>query len=359
MTLTLENIAKDVGAETHLYETNLTLKAGEFTILLGATGAGKTTLVKLMAGLERPTAGRITLNGRDLTRISPQKRNVSLVHQFFVNYPNMTVAQNIASPLKVARMAEAEIARRVEEAAALLRLTPYMDRKPAELSGGQQQRTALARAIVKDSDLVLLDEPLANLDYKLREELRDQLPKLFADRGSVVVYTTSEPLEALLLGGTTVCLSEGRVAQAGPTTEVYQRPADLLAAQVFSDPPMNAVPVTKFGGEIKMGPTSFATPISLANAPDGPYTMGVRPHFVSPLKHQDGISVNGIVEITELSGSESTAHFKLEGRSWVSQSPGIHSYRVGEKHEFSIDIGGCFFFDPQGNCILPDTEPAI
>ena len=180
----------------------------------------------------------------------PRKRNVSLVHQFFINYPTMTVFENIASPLRVSGVARAEIERRVRETADLLHLTPMLGRRPQELSGGQQQRTALARAIVKSSDLVLLDEPLANLDYKLREELRDQLPALFAGRGAIVVYATSEPSEALMLGGHTATLDAGRVTQFGPTQECYRAPVDLTTARVFSDPPINAAPVEKQGGEI-------------------------------------------------------------------------------------------------------------
>ena len=196
MTLELKNVVKRVGAETHIHETSLTLATEGFNVLLGATGAGKTTLIKLMAGLEQPTSGEIWFNGKNVTGRSPQRRNVSLVHQFFINYQNMTVFGNIASPLRVARLDRREIERRVGETAELLQLTPLLGRRPSELSGGQQQRTALARAIVKDSGLVLLDEPLANLYYQLREELRDQLPQLFAHRGAIVVYATSEPSEA-------------------------------------------------------------------------------------------------------------------------------------------------------------------
>ena len=221
-------------------------------MLLGATGAGKTSLIKLMAGLERPTTGTIRFDGRDVTGVSPQKRNVSLVHQFFINYPTMTVFDNIASPLRVAGVPKPEIARRVAETAELLHLGPMLARRPHELSGGQQQRTALARAIVKESGLVLLDEPLANLDYKLREELRDQLPRLFAGRGAIVVYATSEPSEALMLGGHTATMHEGRITQFGPTAEVYRAPDDLTTADVFSDPPINAAPVEKRGGEIRL-----------------------------------------------------------------------------------------------------------
>ncbi|MEM8698688.1 MAG: ABC transporter ATP-binding protein, partial [Pseudomonadota bacterium] len=308
MTLTLEHIAKHVGAEAHIHPLSASLGTAGFNILLGATNAGKTTLIKLIAGLEKPTSGRILLGDQDITKISPQRRRVSLVHQFFVNYPHMSVAENIASPLRVAGMSGPEIDRRVAEAAEILRLTPYLARRPAELSGGQQQRTALARAIVKDADIVLLDEPLANLDYKLREELRDQLPRLFADRGSVVVYATSEPSEALMLGGQTLTLHEGRLTQAGLTPEVYRDPADLTTAEVFSDPPINRAEVVKEAGEIRLGAlASWPSPPGLAEAPDGPYLLAIRPHFVTPEApshredHPPAIPLTGTVQITELS----------------------------------------------------------
>ena len=172
-----------------------------------------------------------------------QKRNVAMVYQQFINYPNFTVYENIASPLRVAGLPAAEIKAKVGKAAELLRLTPMLQRRPTELSGGQQQRTAIARALVKDSDLILLDEPLANLDYKLREELRDELPRFFAGGRRIVVYATTEPTEALLFGGNTATLHEGRITQFGPTAETYRRPSDLITAQVFSDPPINTAPV--------------------------------------------------------------------------------------------------------------------
>ncbi len=350
MSIEFRNVVKRVGVETHIHETSLTLAESGFNILLGATNAGKTTLIKMMAGLERPSSGEVWFNGANVTGKATRRRNVSLVHQFFVNYPHLSVYENIASPLRVARIAEADIKRRVHEAADVLRLGAFLQRKPAELSGGQQQRTALARAIVKDSELVLLDEPLGNLDYKLREELRDDLPKLFAGRGSVVVYATSEPTEALLLGGHTATVSEGRVTQYGETAALYHAPADLETASVFSDPPINAAPVRKSGAEILLGANArWPAQGAIAAAPDGDYLVGVRPHFVSPTSGgPQAIAVTGEVQITELSGSESIAHFNLDGRAWVSQSHGIHAYRVGARHQFHIDTRGCLYFRPDG-----------
>jgi glycerol transport system ATP-binding protein len=350
MTLELRGVTSRVGAETHLHETSLTLAPGGFNVLLGATGAGKTSLIKLMAGLDRPTTGTIRFDGRDVTGLSPQKRNVSLVHQFFINYPTMTVFDNIASPLRVAGVPKPEIARRVAETAELLHLGPMLARRPHELSGGQQQRTALARAIVKESSLVLLDEPLANLDYKLREELRDQLPRLFAGRGAIVVYATSEPSEALMLGGHTATMHEGRITQFGPTAEVYRAPDDLTTADVFSDPPINAAPVEKRGPEIiLLDDVRWPATGAAATLPDGRYTLGLRPHFVAPRRTSEAeVPLTGTVRITELSGSESVAHFQAGDGIWVAQSDGVHPYRVGDPHRFFLDVRHGLYFAPDG-----------
>jgi glycerol transport system ATP-binding protein len=204
-----------------------------------------------------------------------------MVYQQFINYPALSVYENIASPLRVAGLKRAEIDRRVKEAAKLLKLEPYLQRRPLELSGGQQQRTAIARALVKGADLVLLDEPLANLDYKLREELREELPRIFAESGAIFVYATTEPTEALLLGGNTATLLEGAVTQFGPTPLVYRRPQDLATAGVFSDPPLNTLRVTRIGPRIRLesGITAPATGV-FATVPDGSYTMGVRAHHL-------------------------------------------------------------------------------
>lgn len=347
MTLELKNVAKRVGAETHIHETNLVLPEGSFNVLLGTTLSGKTTLMQLMAGIQKPSSGEVWFRGKNVTQVPVQKRNVSMVYQQFINYPNFTVYENIASPLRVAGLPEAEIKSRVGKAADLLRLSPMLQRRPNELSGGQQQRTAIARAIVKDSDLILLDEPLANLDYKLREELRDELPKLFSGRNAIVVYATTEPTEALLFGGNTATLQEGRVTQFGPTSQIYRRPRDLITAQVFSDPPINSARIVKKGKEILLG-DKIRWPAGKAGAaiPDGEYTLAIRPHHISPIDHGNGHAmVEGRVLVTELSGSESVIHFDLNGRTWVSQSHGIHPFEVGSTAKLYVDVDQSLFFD--------------
>jgi glycerol transport system ATP-binding protein len=267
-----------------------------------------------------------------------------MVYQAFINYPSFSVYDNIASPLKVAGLPKDEIDRQVRRFAGLLQLTPMLDRLPSELSGGQQQRTALARALVKGADLVLLDEPLANLDYKLREELRDELPKLFADTGATVVYATSEPLEALMLGGHTATLKEGRVVQFGPTSQIYRHPDTLESAQVFSDPPINTASIEKRGNQAHLDDAAnWELPGTVRDLPDGSYKIALRPHHLLP--SGDGVEVEGEVQITEISGSESIVRVNIAGNNWVSEAHGIHSYEYGARARFHFDPARCFYFD--------------
>jgi glycerol transport system ATP-binding protein len=352
MTLELKQVAKRNGAEMHIYPTDLRLERGSFNVLLGTTLAGKTTLMQLMAGIQKPTGGELWFDGANVTGTPVQKRNVSVVYQQFINYPNFTVYENIASPLRVARMPETEIKARVGKFAELLRLTPMLQRKPSELSGGQQQRTAMARALVKNADLVLLDEPLANLDFKLREELREELPRLFHDRDCIVVYATTEPSEALLFGGFTASMHEGRVTQFGPTGETYRRPADLTTAMVFSEPPINVASVIKKGDRISLSDTiDWAAPPALSDMPDGSYHFAIRPHHVLPTASTGTIKVDGTVKVAELSGSESIIHFDMLGNAWVSLTPGIHPFAAGDKASLSMDVSRGFYFGQDGRLI--------
>jgi len=353
MTIELKQATKSIRGISHIKPTSLMLETGHFNVLLGQTGSGKTSLIKLMAGLDPLASGEIWMDGQDVSKVSTQKRNISLVHQFFVNYPQMTVFDNIASPLRVAGMPKSEIQGRVEEAAAILQLGPMLDRRPHELSGGQQQRCALARAIAKESRAVFLDEPLANLDYKLREELREQLPELFAGRGAVVVYATSEPEEALLLGGKTALMEDGHVTQFGPTAQIYRRPKNLTAARVFSDPPINVAEITKTGTDARMQTgVNWALDGAAAALPDGTYTVAVRPHHVLPVAASGtSVALRGTVLVTELSGSESSAHFQIGTDAWVSLAHGVHPYKVGGDHHFYFDAGNAFYFDLDGRLV--------
>lgn len=355
MTLELRQVTKQVGSQTHIKPTTLVFETGHFNVLLGQTGAGKTSLIKLMAGLDKISGGTLLMDGQDVTGQSTQKRNISLVHQFFVNYPHMTVFDNIAAPLRVAGVARSEIAGRVEAAADILRLRPMLKRRPHELSGGQQQRTALARAIVKDSRAVFLDEPLANLDYKLREELREQLPELFAGRGAVVIYATSEPEEALLLGGNTATLWEGRVTQFGPTPSVYRMPADATTARVFSDPPMNFVPCRKEGARLTFAGENHAPAEGSFKAiPDGAYLAGFRANHVTLNRHSgDAVEFRCTLSVTEITGSETFVHLTHGSDRWVGLVHGVHQMEPGSALSIWLDPAHVYLFDPEGRLAAP------
>ena len=351
MSLELKNIEKKVGLETFIYPTNLKLEKNTINVLLGSTLAGKTTLMQIMAGLDKPTAGEIWFNDQNVTGVKVQKRNVSMVYQQFINYPNYTVYENIASPLKITGVDANEIKERVGKVAELLKLSPMLDKKPNELSGGQQQRTALARALIKDSDLILLDEPLANLDFKLREELREELPKLFENRECIVVYATTEPSDALMIGGNTATILEGKIIQYGKTLDVYNNPENLTSAEVFSDPPMNIAKVNKSGDSCSLSEanTTWKTNKKIK---DGNYTIGIRPHNVTVEKtSKNSLEIKGKVMISELSGSESLIHFKYGQANWVSLSSGSHKINIGEEMKLYMNVDECLFFDQNNRLV--------
>jgi glycerol transport system ATP-binding protein len=340
--LRLSGISYRAGSELWLRDIDLSLAAGGINVLLGATLAGKTTLLRIMAGLDRPTTGRLFAGDRDLTGVPVRQRNVAMVYQQFINYPSLTVYENIASPLRVARKSEADIKTRVTQLAETLRLTQFLSRYPAELSGGQQQRTALARALAKGAELLLLDEPLINLDYKLREELRAELTQLFAAGRTTVVYATTEPLEALQLGGHTTLLAAGRVLQSGPTLQVFRRPATLEAARAFSDPPLNVIPAAAVDG--------IRLPISTPSATD--VLLGIRAHEFSLAGESGQIALRGRVELAEISGSETFLHLARDDVRLVAQVPGVHNLPLNEPCTLYIRPTSLYGFDRSGRLLF-------
>ena len=355
MALELKGVSKVVDGQTHIHPTDLRFEKGTMNVLLGPTLSGKTTLMRLMAGLDVPATGRVFWDGRDVTGLRVQDRRVAMVYQQFINYPSMTVYDNIASPLRLLGLNGAEIDRRVRATAELMRLTPMLGRKPLELSGGQQQRCALARALVKDAGLVLLDEPLANLDYKLREELRIEIPKIFEASGAIFVYATTEPEEALLLGGHTATLWQGRVTQFGPTPQVYRQPVDATTARVFSDPPMNFLRMTKSGARIAFGKgQSMPATGRLGALPDGTYLAGFRPNHLEIGRHTaDAVEFTAHLSVTELTGSETFVHLDHHGDRWVGLIEGIHDLRLGEDIRVYLDPAHVYVFAEDGRLVAP------
>jgi glycerol transport system ATP-binding protein len=391
--LSLERVCKTVVGERHLIDVDLTLAPGTINVVLGRTGAGKTSLLRMIAGLDRPTSGTIRQGDADLTRTTARQRSVALVYQQFINYPSLTVRENIASPLRLRGVRDHEP--RVRELARVLRIEDLLDRLPGELSGGQQQRVAIARALAKGAAIVLLDEPQVNLDYKLREDLRDELRALLGAARSgaapaTVVYATTDPAEALALGGRTILMHEGRVLQHAPTLDVYHRPASVAAARVFSDPPMNIVDGVVKDGAIEIaGDIRIATgaaprtdgrtesPAGLVDGPyrggrrvgahlaglaDGPYRFGIRASDCRLHGAAAGhVAVPARVELTEINGSETFVYLRgsHQDAQFIVQLDGIYHYRLDDELVFYLDPDRLLAFGPDGEqALVASYQPA-
>jgi len=349
MSLTLNNVCRTVNGEVHLSDVSVSLSAGSFNVLLGRTLAGKTSLMRLMAGLDKPDSGQILMHGENVSGVPVQRRNVSMVYQQFINYPHLTVFENIASPLRVARKPTSEINIKVREIASLLHIEEHLKRFPLELSGGQQQRTAMARALVKDASLILFDEPLANLDYKLREELRTELRDLFKESKTVVVYATTEPSEALALGGVTTLMHQGRVIQSGLAHEVYAKPNNVIAAELFSEPALNML-----------------DPFDSQSKPNE--LLAIRPEHITLLATQPtDLALELTVDVAEISGSETFLHMHKStakrGHDYqlqeiVARLRGIHQYQTGDIVKAYFPQTKLFHFDVDGNTINFDKPVA-
>ena len=361
MGLTLDHIDKSVNRETHLKDINLDFETGSRNVLLGRTLSGKTSLLRIMAGIDRPTRGKIVMDGKDVTGVSVRKRSIAMVYQQFINYPSLTVYNNIASPLKIAGINKSDLDRRVRETAEMLHIEDLLHRLPSELSGGQQQRIAIARALVKNADLLLLDEPLVNLDYKLREELRIELQEIFKKRKAIVIYTTTEPAEALMFGGEIVIIDEGRILQTGPTPEVYHNPATTKVAEVFSDPPINYIKGHVEDTKAHLGDGIEFTLIDHLQAlTPGPYAFGVRSnHLFLTRSSAEDTEIRAEVELAEINGSETFIHVNYDDFKLVVHENGIHPHKIGSK--VSIFVSPCCFFvyDGDGRLVASPSRANI
>ena len=310
MELRLERIEQRVGAQTHLYPLDLTLVPRAVTVLLGATQAGKTTLMRVMAGLDAPSAGpragRRPRRDRRAGARAQRGDGLPAVHQLPVDDGGRQ--HRLAAASCAAR--SSDIDARVHELAAKLHIEPFLERLPAELSGGQQQRVALARALAKNAPLMLLDEPLVNLDYKLREELREELSQLFASGESTVVYATTEPTEALLLGGYTAVLDAGELLQYGPTAEVFHRPQSIRVARAFSDPPMNLIAGTRRAPAASRcaGGLTLPLPLPARRRGTGADASACAPARCACSARDGDLALPGTVELAEISGSDTFVH---------------------------------------------------
>jgi len=305
-------------------DVSLRIEDGEFIALVGPSGCGKSTLLRAIAGLEEVTGGRISIGGRDVTDLAPRHRDVAMVFQSYALYPHMSVRHNLGYGLKVRRTPKAETARRVEEVAAMLGLSALLERRPAQLSGGQRQRVAMGRAIVRQPKAFLMDEPLSNLDAKLRVGMRASLAQLHRQLGVTTVYVTHDQVEAMTLGQRVAVMRDGRILQIDEPQRLYQEPRDLFVAGFIGSPSMNLVEAELDGDEVAFG--QFRVPLDPqrrpAGRPSGPVVLGIRPEsFEDAVLAPAGMPVIEVdVDVLEELGSDSHAFFHVDAKRISAES---------------------------------------
>ncbi|NGN43212.1 sn-glycerol-3-phosphate ABC transporter ATP-binding protein UgpC [Mesorhizobium sp. CGMCC 1.15528] len=358
--LSLQKVKKRFGETEVIGGVDLDVKDGEFVVFVGPSGCGKSTLLRMIAGLETTSDGRIEIGGRDVTGEDPAKRGIAMVFQTYALYPHMTVATNMGFPLEMAKRPKEEIDRKVAEAAKILHLEPYLQRKPRELSGGQRQRVAIGRAIVRQPGVFLFDEPLSNLDAELRVQMRIEIARLHQELGTTMIYVTHDQVEAMTLASRIVVLRAGRIEQVGAPLELYENPDNSFVAGFIGSPRMNFVPVTVVGVEggkamvaaPKLGLTGMAVATRGAAPKLGTaVNLGIRPeHFVAA----DGATsaLSGKVTLVERLGGVTYAHAQLpEGGTITVESRDARSFNAGDGARFGLDGSRAFLFDQDGKRI--------
>ncbi|HEY4252136.1 MAG TPA: sn-glycerol-3-phosphate ABC transporter ATP-binding protein UgpC [Roseomonas sp.] len=331
-TLSLSGVQKAFGATQVLHGVDLALSDGEMVVIVGASGCGKSTLLRIVAGLEKPSAGQVLIDGRDVTALEPADRDIAMVFQNYALYPHMTVFENMAYGLKIRGLPKPEIRRRVEEGAALLGIEPLLARKPRQLSGGQRQRVAMGRAIVREPKLFLFDEPLSNLDAKLRVQMRAEIRRLQKRLGVTSLFVTHDQVEAMTLGDRLVVMHQGHAVQVASPMEIWARPADTYVAGFIGSPAMNFLPATLAEGGHAALLAGGGAPIRFTDGPrpggEGrAVTLGIRPEHLGT----DGPAALPVtVELVEPLGSESVLHGRLaDGTALVARLPGAAALADG------------------------------
>lgn len=343
----LQHISKQFGPTVALEDVSFTIEDGEFFILLGPTGAGKTTTLRVIAGLTKQDNGRVLFDGEAIDSYVPAERDVAFVFQQYSLYPTMTVYDNLAFPLRspMRRVPEGEIKERVKSTADILRISHLLTRKTAQLSGGEMQRVSIGRAIIREPQLFLMDEPLSNLDAKLREALRIELEHIQKTQGSTTLFVTHDQVEALTMGDRIAVLDEGRIVQIGTPYDIYDRPANTFVAQLVGTPRINLLPANRENGHLYITDSAIQLPLDAgANLPPI-CQLGVRPEDVRP--HPEG-EFNGEIALLEPLGVETILHIKSGSQTLLSSESGISRWRLGDTIRFNIDRQRLHYFTPEG-----------
>jgi multiple sugar transport system ATP-binding protein len=346
----LESLTKRFGSVAAVDSIDLSIASGEFIVLVGPSGSGKTTSLRMVAGLETVTSGCIFIGDTDVANVHAKDRNVAMVFQSYALYPHMTVAQNMGFALKLRKVPKDEIDRRVTEVASMLGLTTELPRKPKTLSGGQQQRVALGRAIVRDPAVFLFDEPLSNLDAKLRLAMRGELIKLHHRLDTTMIYVTHDQIEAMTMGDRIVVMHEGNIRQVGTPLNVYDDPDDVFVAEFIGSPTMNIVHgVTKLGDSgpsFSAGGLNFAlTPVHAA-ARDGAVTIGIRPEFISFEETGDTVSIDCNIEVVEHLGADTILELATAGQTLTAKIARNDSVNFGDSVRMWVDPARILAFEP-------------
>lgn len=339
-TITLDNVGKSyAGDAMAVAGITLDIADGEFVVLVGPSGCGKSTLLRMIAGLETITTGQVRIGKRVVNDLEPGERDIAMVFQNYALYPHMTVRQNLAYGLKNRRMDRAEIARRVDQAAGILEIGPYLDRKPRQLSGGQRQRVAMGRAIVREPAAFLFDEPLSNLDAKLRVTMRSEIRQLQRRLGTTSVYVTHDQVEAMTLADRLVVLNKGRVEQIGAPLDVYRHPASVFVAGFIGAPSMNLLTATRADGRVMLG--DVALPVAVPG--HGPITLGLRPEDLHRAPESDAGGLHMTVAHVEELGAQRLVHGHVGGQAIVATLPS--DAPLADRLSFSFDPGAAHLFD--------------
>jgi multiple sugar transport system ATP-binding protein len=361
--VSLRDISKSYGKIEVLHGVSLEVKDGEFVVFVGPSGCGKSTLLRIIAGLEEITRGELYIGGRLVNEVPPADRGIAMVFQSYALYPHMTVYKNMAFGLKFAKTDKAETDRRVREAAEILQLTPYLERKPRDLSGGQRQRVAIGRAIVREPAVFLFDEPLSNLDAALRINTRIEIAKLHRSLNATTIYVTHDQVEAMTLATKIVVLNQGRVEQVGAPLELYHHPQNQFVAGFIGSPKMNfvkgnVVAADARGVSVEYGESKPATiPVGGGVAKVGdPVTLGIRPEHLLE-GSGSGLILTGTVEAVELLGEASYVYLRRDdGTALIARSPGDSHAKIGSKIPVSTGADHLHLFDPAGTAFARHSK---
>ncbi|MCR9138426.1 MAG: sn-glycerol-3-phosphate ABC transporter ATP-binding protein UgpC [Alphaproteobacteria bacterium] len=351
----LENVVKNYGKLEVVHGINLDIAHNEFVVLVGPSGCGKSTTLRMIAGLEEITDGEISIGPQVVNELPPRKRNISMVFQNYALYPHMSVRENLGFGLKIAKQSDAMVEERVGEAAEILGLQELLDRTPAELSGGQRQRVAMGRAIVRHPEAFLFDEPLSNLDAKLRVQMRTEIKKLHQKVKTTVVYVTHDQVEAMTLADRIVVMKDGWIEQVGTPMEVFNHPVNTFVASFIGSPPMNLIPATVEGAEIVFADTTrLPVPARLeSHISDGQKViLGLRPDDLTPEGH--GIIESGqkasmqlTVDLAELLGTETILYTQINGQEVLGKMFDPREVEPGESMSFNISLDKVHLFDAE------------